>query len=185
MREDENATPRNEVQGTPLNCELMSKVDVSTVVTLIQTKQTEYFALWAVYTAVEFAAGSYGYGYSVPLVVGLAVLLGVWAFNLGHLCFVLGCVAQLNRLKIVLDAAVHENKQEFFSSLKVVLGKMQEDSLVSRLSDPGHPKRGYLMNSFVHLFIDSCASAALLARVDNPWIRDHIPSFLTATTGGV
>jgi hypothetical protein len=85
MREDENAegAPRNEGRETPVNCELMSKVDVSTVVTLIQTKQTEYFALWAVYTAVEFAASSYGYGYSVPLGVGLAVLLGVWPSTSG------------------------------------------------------------------------------------------------------
>jgi hypothetical protein len=38
---------------------LMSKVELPTIIDLIVSKQNQYYSLWGVYTAVQFAAGSY------------------------------------------------------------------------------------------------------------------------------
>jgi len=37
----------------------------------------------------------------------------------------------------------------------------------------------YITNSCVHFSIDTCASVALLIRIDHPWIRSHAPLWLT------
>jgi len=98
---------------------LLSTIEPPKIIDLIISKQTQYYTLWAVYTAVQFAAGGFGYGTkSLPLGVGLAVLAGVWAFNLGHLGFVLQCVTELNRLTIVLNAALDENMEAYRSALQ-------------------------------------------------------------------
>jgi hypothetical protein len=68
---------------------LLEKIESPKILDLIVSKQTQYYTLWGVYTAVQFAAGSFQSGGKLSLGVGLAVLCGVWAFNLGHLGFVL------------------------------------------------------------------------------------------------
>jgi len=102
--------------GPVANDSLLSTIEPSKIIDLIVSKQTQYYTLWGVYTAVQFAAGSYGYGHRLPLGVALAVFFGVWAFNFGHLGFVLRCVAQLNKLTIVLNAAIEENKNKYRSA---------------------------------------------------------------------
>lgn len=158
---------------------LLSKIEPSKIVDLIISKQMQYYTLWGVYTAVQFAAG--GFGFSVkplPLAVGLAVLLGVWAFNLGHLGFVLRCVDQLNKLTAVLNAAIEDKKPKYELELKAAFENMLEGSHFWHfLGRSGHP-RSYGWNIFVHFWIDVCASAALLVRVDSPWIQRHLPEFL-------
>jgi hypothetical protein len=155
----------------------MSTIEPAKILDLIISKQTQYYTLWAVYTAVQFAAGGYGYGHPLPLGVGLAVLLGVWAFNLGHLGFVLQCVAQLNKLSVVLNAALHK-PEDYENSLNDALEGMQEGGMFWKFLKQGKDLRSYRMNCFVHFFIDTCASVALLIRIDNQWLQNHIPSFL-------
>jgi hypothetical protein len=173
---------------------LLSTIEPPKIIDLIISKQTQYYTLWAVYTAVQFAAGGFGYGTkSLPLGVGLAVLAGVWAFNLGHLGFVLQCVTELNRLTIVLNAALDENMEAYRSALQGAFRDMAEGTFFWRVLKQGKQlKRGevailenqlrsYGMNIFVHFWIDMCASLALLIRVDNSWIHDHVPTFLQGT----
>jgi hypothetical protein len=82
------------IDKTPAADSLLSKIELPKIIDLIVSKQTQYYTLWGVYTAVQFAAGSYGYSHPVPLGVGLAVFFGVWAFNFGHLSFLLRCADQ-------------------------------------------------------------------------------------------
>jgi hypothetical protein len=123
--------------------------------------------LWGVYTAVQFAAAGFGYGHPLPLGVGLAVFFGVWAFNLGHLGFVLQCMAQLNRLSVVMDAVLRHNKETYQTALHHAFRDIGEGIFFWKLVRGEHG-RSYRMNIFVHFFIDICASAALLSRVDCP-----------------
>jgi hypothetical protein len=156
---------------------LSLQIDVSKVLELIDGKQTQYYTLWGVYTAVQFAASGYGSGTSLSLGVGLAVLFGVWAFNLGHLGFVLRCVTQLNKLSSILDAALDENKEQYSTVLRETLrGYAHVGYGVEILS--GRKLKSHYNNVFVHVFIDICASIALLIRIDSPWIRDPVPMFV-------
>ena len=59
------------------------------IIDIMLNKQSQYYGLWAVYTAVQFTAGSFGGAGKLPLAVAVAVLIGVWIFNVGHLSFVL------------------------------------------------------------------------------------------------
>src|SRR4051794_1230497 len=77
-------------------------LEPSKILDIIGTKQTQYYALWAVYTAVQFSAATYGIGKTLSWSVAIAVLAGFWIFNLGHLGFVLQCVRQLDRLQQLL-----------------------------------------------------------------------------------
>jgi hypothetical protein len=161
------------IDKIPATDSLLSKIELPKIIDLIISKQTQYYTLWAVYTAVQFAAGSYGYGYPVPLVVGLAVFFGVWAFNLGHLSFLLRCADQLNKLRAVLIAALDDNNEEYQSALRDTFRDMSEVGLSPRIKQ-GCYSRACFWNrtTFVHIFIDICASVALLIRVDNPWIHN-------------
>lgn len=156
---------------------LMLKIDPPKVIDLIISKQTQYYTLWGVYTAVQFAAASFGYSSPLPLGVGLAVFFGVWAFNFGHLGFVLRCADQLDKLRVVMNAAMKGDKNTYQSSLLDAFEDMREGespkSLFCKL---------FNMNTRVHLFIDTCASVALLIRVDSPWIQNYVPSFLKAAS---
>jgi hypothetical protein len=171
-----------DAEETAADHSLMLKIDPPKIIDLIISKQTQYYTLWGVYTAVQFAAGSFGYSSPLPLGVGLAVLFGVWAFNLGHLGFVLQCVDQLNKLSVVMNAALKGDNNKYQSSLLDAFKGMQEGILFWKLFTRGNHLRSYRMNSFVHFFIDSCASVALLIRVDNPWIQNHVPSLLKASS---
>lgn len=171
---------KNTIVKTSVADSLLSKIELPKIIDLIVNKQTQYYSLWAVYTAVQFAAGSYGYSRPVPLGVGIAVFFGVWAFNLGHLSFLLRCAGQLNKLRAVLNAALDDNSEEYQRALRDIFKDISEVGLILPLRKQGYNPRTYFMNmtTFVHLFIDTCASVALLIRVDSPWIQSHLPSFL-------
>jgi hypothetical protein len=140
------------------------KIDVPKVIDIFISRQTQYYTLWGVYTVVQFTAGSFGY--SRPLVgpwLALAVLIGVWIFNFGHLGFVLTCVDQLDKLSYGLNAAFRGDKNKYESSTLSAFKDMQVAILPWKLWTRS---RSFLMNSAVHLSIDICASIALLIRVD-------------------
>jgi hypothetical protein len=92
-------------------------IELGKILDLIATKQTQYYALWAVYTAVQFSAANYGMGHKVPYLLAFAILVGFWAFNLGHLGFVLQCVRQLDRLKLLLKIVVTPGKSGYAEAL--------------------------------------------------------------------
>jgi hypothetical protein len=156
---------------------VLFKIEPSKIIDLIISKQTQYYTLWAVYTAVQFAAGNYGSNQPLSLIAGLAVLAGVWIFNLGHLGFVLQCVDQLNRLSRALsialrDAQAEDQKKsqqaEYQKALRDAFEEMHEGSLFWNYFRRAEQGRSYITNTLVHLGIDVCASIALLIRVK--WI---------------
>ncbi|GAA0576984.1 hypothetical protein GCM10009416_14480 [Craurococcus roseus] len=135
---------------------------------MIIGKQTQFYTLWGVYTAVQFAAGSFGSGHKVVPGAALAVLLGVWAFNLGHLGFLLQCLKQINELRAALCHGLDQNDQQYGSKLKVALNDLQQGDFFWRFYRLRDGRGGYVMNSAVHFFIDACASLALIRRMGNP-----------------
>lgn len=160
----------------------ISKIEPSKILDLVISKQTHYYSLWAVYTAVQFAAASFGLSQRlVPQAVAFAVLAGFWAFNLGHLSFVLACLADLGRLKRALNAVATGNAAAYEAAVRNIIGEMSEARRFWRELPPADRRFAPVMNIVVHLFIDLCASIALLARVDNPWIQHHMPAFLKAS----
>ena len=143
------------------------KVDPAKIIDLILSKQNQYYALWAGYTAVQFATASFGGGSGPSLGIAIAVLCGVWTFNLGHLGFVLRCSAQLDKLSAALDAAMKGDETTYGAAVKSAFTGITEGEMFwRRLAERGG-SRSYGWNCFVHLFIDSCASVALLLRVDD------------------
>jgi hypothetical protein len=160
---------------------LLAKIDSPKILDLIVGKQTQLYTLWGVYTVVQFAAGGFQSDRRLSLGVGLAVLCGVWAFNLGHLGFVLRCIDQLHKLGEVLKTALHGDKEAYEKSLSDAFPDMSEGGeFFWRYYKRGRRPRGsYIINSVTHGFIDICASVALLIRIDNPWLHSHIPLFLT------
>jgi hypothetical protein len=144
------------------------KVEPSRVIDLTISKQTQYYTLWAVYTAVQFAAGSYGSNQPLTMTAGLAVLVGVWMFNLGHLGFVLRCVEQLDKLGCALTAALNGEQAKYQTELGNAVGDMREGGFFWQFHKRQGQTRSYLLNTTVHLVIDTCASVALLTRVK--WI---------------
>lgn len=139
-----------------------TSIDLGKILDLIGTKQTQYYALWAVYTAVQFSAGSYGMGREISYSLALVVLAGVWAFNLGHLSFVLHCVRQLYRLEHLLKIVITPGKPLYQEELRRFIDSVGETIFLWR-QRPEYAK-SYFWNIFVHLFIDICASLALLLR---------------------
>lgn len=146
---------------------LLSKVELPQIIDLIVNKQTQYYSLWAVYTAVQFAAGSYGYGHPLSLGLGIAVFIGVWAFNIGHLSFLLRCADQLDNLKDILLAALENDTKKYLDTLRKTFKKISEVGLPENYK--GCYTWTYFMNrtTYVHLLIDTCATAALVLRIDN------------------
>jgi hypothetical protein len=118
-------------------------VELGKILDLLGTNDNQYYGLWAVYTAVQFSAAGYDIEGENPYYVAFAVLLGLWAFNIGHLGFVLHCVNQANLLKSHLNTLVYPE------AIRKFIGNLG---------------RNYYGNVFVHLFIDVFASAALLLR---------------------
>jgi hypothetical protein len=149
--------------ASSLQGELVIDIGPAKVIDLMTSKQTQYYTLWAVYTAVQFAAGSYGLNTNLSLATALAVIVGVWTFNLGHLGFVLQCVNQLNQLTHVLDAALR-TPGAYGERLRNAVENIQEGALFWSFFKGGEP-RSYIGNIAVHLLIDTCASVALLTRV--------------------
>jgi hypothetical protein len=147
------------------------KVEASKIIDLIVSKQNQYYALWAGYTAVQFTAASFGGTDGPTLWVAVAVLCGVWAFNLGHLGFVLQCAAQLDKLGVALKAAIDDNRAAYDAAVRSAFENVKEGDLFwDRVRERAHT-RNYKMNCFVHLFIDVCASVALILRINSDYIR--------------
>lgn len=46
--------------GGPNTNSFLSKIEPAKVIDLIISKQTQYYSLWAVYTAVQFATAGFG-----------------------------------------------------------------------------------------------------------------------------
>ena len=59
-------------------------------------------------------------------------------------------------------------EREFQAKAQIALEDMQEGTMFWRPFRQGNGVRSYGMNTFVHFLIDTCASLALLFRVD--WI---------------
>lgn len=151
---------------------LASKIEPSKVVDLIASKQTQYYALWAVYTAVQFAAASFGLSqHALPWGVGLAVLAGFWMFNIGHLGFVVECLIQIDNFRAALDAADEapsaESTKRYQAAVQYALRNTQEARLFWRRPPPTTRRKVYIGNILVHLFIDVCASIALFVRLSS------------------
>jgi hypothetical protein len=164
LKEREVEMPTGELTSTSSpEGALVIEIGPTKVIDLMMSKQTQYYTLWAVYTAVQFAAGGYGLNTNLSLATALAVLVGVWTFNLGHLGFVLQCVNQLNQLTQVLDAALR-TPMAYGERLRKAVENIQEGSLFWAFLKRGEP-RSYIGNIAVHLLIDTCASVALLTRV--------------------
>lgn len=163
-KEDSGKSPHNTGDDNAVSFAL--NVEPSKVLDLIVGKQTHYYTLWAGYTAVQFAVGSFGYS-AGPLNqwVALAVLCGVWAFNFGHLGFVLQCMSQLEKMSLVLSAALGGRQHEYDSTLRAALTNFGEGAWFWRFFKQTSDRRNYRMNILVHLWIDLCASAALIVRV--------------------
>ena len=104
-------------------------------------------------------------------------ILGTW---------VLSCVAELNKFNVVMDVVLRsnqtgqDNQDEYETALKGALQDMKEATLFWQPFTRQSGLRSYGMNMFVHFFIDMCASAALLIRVNSPWVQHHVPAFLKA-----
>jgi hypothetical protein len=144
----------------------------SATVALVFQKEGQVHALWAVYTAVQFALGGFGLStYSseapMPFVMGVAVLAGVWAFNLGHLSMILKCIAQIEKLCASDSVSGPLSHDQRLDLRRIATGR--EPPSADR---PDRVRnvfgRGYGVAIGVHLFIDVCASVALLGRVSAP-----------------
>jgi hypothetical protein len=138
------------------------------ILDLIGAKQTQYYALWAVYTAVQFSAATYGVGRTLSWPVALAVLFGVWTFNFGHLGFVLQCVKQLNHLQRLLLLSISAERSAYHTEVEKFYRSISESTFFWKLRHAPSENRSYFWNSTVHILIDVCASLALMLRAGVP-----------------
>jgi hypothetical protein len=161
---------------------LLPMIKPEKILDLIGTKQTQFYSLWAVYTAVQFAAGSYGGGGAgkPPLYAVLAILVGFWLFNIGHLGFILQCVAQLGAFRAALEQIALNDKVQYRQKLNAALYEMHEGRWFWNAYRHSMGRFNYHMQWVVHISIDICATLALLLRVDDPVLQSHFPAFLRA-----
>ena len=100
--------------------------------------------------------------------VALAVLLGFWTFNLGHLGFVLQCVRQLDRLQRLLLLSVSADRDLYDAEVKGFFHAISESSFFWEVRRETPESRSYFWNFTVHILIDVCASLALMLRAGVP-----------------
>jgi hypothetical protein len=148
----------------------MAQFNLPSAASLVFQKEAQIQALWAVYTAVQFTLGGFGLaqyhdGLKMPPVLGFSVLFGVWAFNFGHLSMILKCISQREVIAEELSNNPTISDAEKPGILRVISGEKKR-SLSTIVFG-----KGYVIAILVHLFIDGCASVALLSRVDLSWIR--------------
>jgi hypothetical protein len=66
--------------------------------------------------------------------------------------------------------------------VKIALNEIREGAYVWEFFGRRRKRGGgFAMNSLVHLFIDTCASLALLSR--QPWIHEHLRQFISRIGG--
>ena len=143
---------------------IIDDVGTSKLLDLLVGKQTNFYTLWGVYTAVQFTAGGFGSKDTLSAGVTFAIIAGVWAFNFGHLGFVLSCVRQISLLREALNLKLAGNNAEFLEAARKALGNMSEGDFFWRFFEDKAGRSKYVMNTLVHFFIDICASVALLFR---------------------
>jgi hypothetical protein len=142
-------------------------IELRDILGLISTKQTQYYVLWAGYATVQFTAASFGTADTLKShAVVYVVLAGVWMFNIGHLGFVIQCVAQLNKLRNALDTAFSNDRACFYKAAKAALTDMGVATFFWSRFDKKPGNAYFLLNIIVHLWIDICASLALLYRAN-------------------
>jgi hypothetical protein len=141
-------------------------IDAGKILDTILNRQNQYYTLWGFYTVVQFSAAGFGAPQTLSFEVGFFILVGVWAFNLGHLAFVWACVAQLNRLRSALDAAIKSDPDQR-QLLAEAVARMSTADFFWQYWDEKNTRQGFLINSFVHLLIDCCASGALIFRMSS------------------
>ena len=157
---------REERIRRPLSAEagkIVDDVGTSKLLDLLMRKQTHFYTLWGVYTAVQFTAGGFGTKDTLSAGVVYAVILGVWAFNLGHLGFVLSCVQQISKLRFALNHRL-AGTEKFKEAARDALADMQESDFFWRFYANKRDRSKYILNTLTHVIIDSCASIALLYR---------------------
>ena len=141
-------------------------INPAKVLDLLTGKQTQYYGLWAVYTAVQFSAGSFGMSIPLTPAIAMAVVLAVWAFNIGHLGFLLACARQISDLHKALVASIAGDDAAFNLHLTKALDGINDTAVaVWALFRAGVRRREFFWPCFVHIFIDVCASIGLLVRV--------------------
>ena len=162
---------------------MISKIEVSKILDLTISKQTHYYTLWGGYTAVQFATGTFGLGHPLAPGLGFAVLFAVWAFNFGHLGFVLQCIDQLNKLDDALRAALVDDRQRYEDAIRSAFTDIHEGVFFWKRIGAATGVRSYRWNIFIHFFIDTGASLSIIMRLDNCWVQQHLPSFMRAAEG--
>ena len=140
-------------------------IDTGKLIDTLSNRQTQYYTLWGFYTVVQFAVAGFGSTEPLKPLTVAAILCGVWAFNLGHLAFIVACVSQLNRLTHALDAALDGDEVNRGRLTKEAFRDMHVADLFWKLPATARARRGYVSNSLVHLFIDVAASLALYFRM--------------------
>ncbi len=141
----------------------MLQIDPGKVLDTIANRQTQYYSLWGFYTVVQFSAASFSLPAHGAYLVAVAVLCGVWVFNIGHLCFVLACVAHINRLRLTLKAGM-VGPNEWQRAVHAATADFPLGSLPWNYWKEPEIRNGFIMNTAVHLSIDLCATAAVLLR---------------------
>jgi hypothetical protein len=148
----------------------MPGFNLAPTVNLVFQKESQIQALWAVYTAVQFTYGGFGLSQyhdaiKMPFLLGAAITLGVWAFDIGHLSMILQCIKQKMAIEneIAGDAQLGDDEKQ--SIARMIDGN--EEDMVDRIYDRlfGWAKPASIA-TFVHILIDCCASMALLLRVN-------------------
>lgn len=150
-----------------IDYKLIEKFEPPKVIDLLLSKQTQYFSLWLVYPAVQFAAGTFGFSYAdgVPWKIALAAIVAVWIFNIGHLTLVMQRAQEIERLSAVSDSILRDDKEGYLQNLSVAIDYLAKRKAVWPFWSKGDSFNSYLKNSFVHLSIDLCATAAILFRI--------------------
>ena len=142
------------------------KLDVGKLIDTVANRQTQYYTLWGFYTVVEFSAGGFGSPDKLTFETAIAVLCGVWVFNVGHLAFVLACVAQLNLLARALAAALNGDVNRERLAIDAFLQNSTGLYIWAYWGDKAI-RKSFITNSLVHVSIDICASVALMLRVSH------------------
>jgi hypothetical protein len=144
---------------------IIAGIELKDILGLISAKQTQYYVLWAGYATVQFTVASFGTAETLKShSVVYAVLAGVWMFNIGHLGFVIQCVAQLNKLRNALDAAFSNDRPCFDKAVQAALADMGVATFFWSRFDKKRENTYYSLNIIVHFWIDIWASFALLYR---------------------
>ena len=130
----------------------------------LSNRQSQYYTLWGFYTVVQFSAGELGPTETLHINTVCAVLISVWVFNIGHLTFLLSCMAQINRLNAALNAVLSGNEIGQQLVRDAIVRTSVADALSTDLNDK-FARHGFEIIIVTHIVIDVCASLALIFRL--------------------